>query len=79
MLLHESNLAAWQPRRAPHQAIEEITSKGLAKDPYRANRVGREPATLRTQGTELTTGSRDPFFSQFLEDLLSPVSLSLEV
>ena len=30
-------------------------SEGLAKSPYMAARVGFEPATLRTQGTELTT------------------------
>ena len=30
-------------------------SKGLAQGPYMAARVGFEPATLRTQGTERTT------------------------
>ena len=30
-------------------------SEGLAQDPYVATRVGFEPATLRMQGTELTT------------------------
>ena len=31
------------------------TSEGLAQGPYMAARVGFEPATLWTQGNELTT------------------------
>ena len=32
-LLQESNLAARQPRRAPHHVIQAITSEGLALGP----------------------------------------------
>ena len=32
-LLHESNLAAKQPRRAPHHVLQATTSEGLAQGP----------------------------------------------
>src|SRR6218665_3057988 len=50
-LLDESKLAARQPRRAPHDVIQTITSEGLAQGPYVAA-SGFEPATFRTEGTE---------------------------
>ena len=37
------------------EALQATMSEGLAQDPYMATRVGFEPATLRTQGTEPTT------------------------
>ena len=51
-LLQESNLAARQPRRAPHHVIQAITSEELVQGPYVAARVEFEPATFRTEGTE---------------------------
>ena len=39
----------------PHHVIQVIMSEGLAQGLYRVVRVGFKPATLRTQGTELTT------------------------
>ena len=54
-LLQESNLTAKQPRRAPHHVIQAtMRSEGLAQCPYVAARAGFEPATLRTEDTELT-------------------------
>ena len=50
-LLHESKLAARQPRRAAHHVIEITTSEGLAQGSYVATRVGFEPATFCTEGT----------------------------
>ena len=41
-------------RGAP-EALQATVSEGLAHDPYVVSRVGFEPATLRTQGPELTT------------------------
>ena len=37
------------------KALQATTSEGLAQGPYGVARVGFEPATLQTQGTELTT------------------------
>jgi len=37
------------------KAPRAIASEGLAQGPYAADRVGFEPATLWSQGTELTT------------------------
>ena len=51
-LLQESNLAARQPRRAPHHVIQTITSEELAQGPYVSARVVFEPATFRAEGTE---------------------------
>ena len=51
-LLQESNLAARQPRRAPHHVIQATTNEGLAQGPYVTARVVFEPATFRTEGTE---------------------------
>src|SRR6218665_1974849 len=36
------------------KALQTTVSEGLAQGPYVAARVGFRPATLRTQGTELT-------------------------
>src|SRR6218665_1561109 len=41
-------------------AAGKTTSEGLAQVPYVAARVGFEPATFRTQGTEPTTKPRRP-------------------
>ena len=41
-----------QPLRAPHHVIQATTSEGLAHGPYVVARVGFEPATFRTKGTE---------------------------
>ena len=54
-LLQELNLTARQPRRVPHHVLQATTSEGLAQGPYVAAKMGFEPATLRMQGTELTT------------------------
>ena len=51
----ESNLTAGQPRRLPRHVIQTTTSKELAQGLSLVARVGFEPVTLRTQGTELTT------------------------
>ena len=51
-LLQESNLATRQPRRPPYHGIQATTSEGLAQGPYVAARVGFEPATFHTEGTE---------------------------
>ena len=51
-LLQESNLTAWQPRRAPHHIIQATTSERLAHRPYVAARLGFEPATLQKQNTK---------------------------
>ena len=37
------------------EALQATVSEGLAQGPYVTTRVGFEPATLRTQGTELIT------------------------
>ena len=37
------------------EVLQATTSEELAQGPYVATRVGFEPATLRTQGNELTT------------------------
>ena len=58
-LLEEFNLTAKQPCRAPHHIVQATTSAGLAQGPYVA-RVGFEPATMRMQGTELTTEPPHP-------------------
>ena len=50
-LLQESNLAARQPRRAPHHVIQATTSERLAHGSY-VVASGTEPATFRTEGTE---------------------------
>ena len=59
-LLQESNLIARQQHRAPHHAIQATTSEGLAQSPYVVARVGFELATLRIQGTRLTTERHAP-------------------
>ena len=41
---------------------QTIAIEGLAQGPYVAARVAFEPATLRTQGTELTTEPPHPTF-----------------
>ena len=51
-LLQESNLAARQPRRATHHVIHATTSEELVRGPYVEARVGFEPATFLTEGTE---------------------------
>src|SRR6218665_2931697 len=48
-LLQESNLAA---RAANHVMTQATTSDGLAQVPYVAARVGFEPTTSCTEGTE---------------------------
>ena len=40
--------------------IQATVNEGLAQGPYMAARVGFEPATLRTEGAELTTGPPHP-------------------
>ena len=42
-LLQESNLTVKKPHRAPHHVIQEITSEGLAQDPYMVARGGVKP------------------------------------
>ena len=51
------NLTARQPHRASHHVVQAITSEGLVQGPtaYMVARVGFEPVTWRTQGTEPTT------------------------
>ena len=39
---------------------QAIASEGLSQGPYAAARVGFEPATLRSQGTERTTAPTRP-------------------
>src|SRR6218665_3184388 len=70
-LVQESNLTARQLRRAPHHVIQATTSKGLAQGPYVQARVGFEPATLQTQGTELTTEPPRSFGFKFINSVLS--------
>ena len=41
---------------------QAIASEGLAQGPYAAARVGFEPATLRSQGTERTTAPPRPIY-----------------
>jgi len=59
-LLQKSNLAARQPRSASHHVIQSTTSEGLAQGPYVATRVGFEPATFRTEGTEHHNSTTTP-------------------
>src|SRR6218665_1048158 len=59
-LLQESNLTTRQPHWAPNHVRQATTSEGLAQVLYVAARIGFEPATLRMQGTELTTGPPRP-------------------
>ena len=70
-LLQESNLAARQPRRAWHHAIQAIMSEGLAQGPYMAARVGVEPASFRTEGTahHHSTNHATYFFSRIFSEL----------
>jgi len=63
-LLQESNLTVRQPCRAPHHVIQATMSEGLAQGPYMVAKVGFEPATLQTQGTELTTEPPCPTCSE---------------
>src|SRR6218665_1358893 len=49
-----------QPFRAPHHVIQATTSEGLAQGPYVVARVGFEPATFHTQGTEPATEPPHP-------------------
>src|SRR6218665_1318946 len=42
------------------EALQTTVSKGFAQGPYMAAGVGFEPATLRMQGTELTTEPPGP-------------------
>ena len=51
-LLHESNLAAMQPCRAPHHVIQATTSEGLAQGSYVVAKVGFEAVTFRNEGNE---------------------------
>jgi len=53
-LLQESNLAARQPRRAPHHVIQGTASEELAQGPSVAA-SGLEPATFRTEDLECAT------------------------
>src|SRR6218665_577062 len=62
-LLQESNLAARQPRGAPHYVIQATTSEGLAQGPYLATRMGFEPATFRIEGTDNPTEPPRPFIN----------------
>ena len=55
MLLQESNLTARQPRRAPNTLYRQLRVKDLPNGPYMAARVGFEPMTVPTEGTEPTT------------------------
>src|SRR6218665_4089065 len=50
-------------RRSQHaEAQQATTSEGLGQGPYMAARVGFEPATFRTEGTELPTEPPSPKF-----------------
>ena len=51
-LLQESNLAARQPRRAPHHNIQATPSEGFAQGPYLVARVGFETATFHAEVAE---------------------------
>jgi len=51
-LLQESSLTVRQPHKAPHHAIQATACEVLVQGPYVAARVGIEPATLWTEGTE---------------------------
>ena len=57
--LQELNLTA----RQPHHMIQAATSVGLAKGLYVAARVGFEPVTFLTEGTEPTTEPPRPYIS----------------
>jgi len=49
------NTITRQPRRVSHHVIQDTMSEGFAQDPYVVDRVGFEPSTLQTHGTERTT------------------------
>ena len=71
-LLQASNSTTRQSRRAPHQVVQAATSEGLAQGSYVVARVGFKPATLRMQGTELTTEPpRPPEHQEWSSDALS--------
>jgi len=42
------------------EVLQATVSEGLAQDPYVAGRMGFEPATLRMEGTVLTTETPGP-------------------
>ena len=54
-LLQEPNLIASQPHRTSHHVKQATASEGLAESPYMAARLGFEPVTMQTSGTEPTT------------------------
>ena len=55
-----SRLAFILCRSSHTKALQATMSEGLAQGPYMAARVGFEPATYRTQGTESTSEPTHP-------------------
>jgi len=50
-LLQESNLAAEQPHRTPHNVIQAITSEGLAQGPYVEVESNQRPSASKAPTT----------------------------
>ena len=59
-LLQESNLTVRQPRRAPHHVIRPTAIEGRQGSNVTA-RVGFEPPTLHTEGTEPYQWATTPY------------------